>query len=94
VEFLAFLDPVDRESAPAITRIHIVLDNVHMHKGKQVQAWLTTHPRLVCHFPPVYCSWMNQVDQWFSILQRKRLQIADFVDKQHLAERLMAFVAE
>ena len=37
---------------------------------------------------------MNQVEQWFSILQRKRLQIADFADKQHLAERLMAFVVE
>jgi hypothetical protein len=27
-------------------------------------------------------------------LQRKRLQIADFADKHHLAERLLAFVAE
>jgi hypothetical protein len=37
---------------------------------------------------------MNQVEQWFSLLQRKRLQIADFADKQPLAERLMAFGAE
>ena len=37
---------------------------------------------------------MNQVEQWFSILQRKRLQIADFAHKKHLAERLLAFVAE
>jgi hypothetical protein len=37
---------------------------------------------------------MHQVEQWFSLLQRKRLQIADFADKQQLAERLMAFVAE
>jgi hypothetical protein len=37
---------------------------------------------------------MNQMEQWFSILQRKRLQIADFADKQHLTERLLAFVAE
>lgn len=37
---------------------------------------------------------MNQVEQWFSILQRKRLRIADFTDKQHLSQRLMAFVAE
>jgi len=36
---------------------------------------------------------MNQVEQWCSILQRKRLQSADFEDKTHLAERLMAFVA-
>jgi len=37
---------------------------------------------------------MNQVEQWFSIVQRKRLQSADFADKQHLADRLRAFVAE
>jgi hypothetical protein len=37
---------------------------------------------------------MNQVEQWFSIAQRKRLRISDFADVDHLAERLMAFVAE
>ena len=37
---------------------------------------------------------MNQGEQWFSIVQRKRLRISDFVDVDHLAERLMAFVAE
>src|SRR5947209_13897987 len=65
-----------------------------MHKGKLVQAWLATHPRFVCHFVPVHCSWMNQVEQWFSILQRKRLRISDFSGLDHLAERLHAFVAE
>jgi transposase len=93
-EFIAFLEQVDRETAPAITTMHVVRDNVRMHKGKQVQAGLAKHPRFVLHFPPVHCSWMNQGEQWFSILQRKRLQIADFADKTHLAERLMAFVAE
>jgi len=37
---------------------------------------------------------MNQVEQWFSILQRKRLRIANFADKQVLAERLQAFIAQ
>ena len=94
VEFIAFLEQLDREIACPITTIHIVLDNLRMHKGKQVQAWLAKHPRFVFHYPPVHCSWMNQVEQWFSILQRKRLRIADFANKAHLAERLMALVAE
>lgn len=94
VEFIAFLEQVNREMAPHIITIHVVLDNVRMHKGKQVQAWLAKHPRFVFHFPPVHCSWMNQVEQWFSILQRKRLRIADFADKKHLAQRLLAFVDE
>jgi hypothetical protein len=93
-ECIAFLEHVDREVARHITTMHVVLDNVRMHKGKQVQAWLVKHPRFVFHFPPGHCSWMNQVEQWLSILQRKRLQIAEFADKKHRAQRLMAFVAE
>lgn len=94
VEFIAFLEILDREIDPKVTAIHVVLDNLRMHKGKQVQAWLAMHPRLVFHHPPVHCSWMNQVEQWFSILQRKRLCIADFADKAELAERLRAFIRE
>jgi hypothetical protein len=34
------------------------------------------------------------VEQWFSILQRKRLRISDFADLEDLTERLMAYVSE
>jgi transposase len=94
VEFIAFLEQLDREIPAAITTVHVVLDNLVMHKGKQVRAWLAVHPRFVFHHPPVHCSWMNQAEQWFSILQRKRLRIADFADKAALAARLAAFIDE
>lgn len=94
VEFIAFLEHLDQDSPTSITTIHVVLDNLRMHTGTLVRAWLAAHPRFVCHFPPVHCSWLNQVEQWFSILQRKRLRIADFADLAHLDERLLAFVAE
>ncbi len=94
VEFIAFLEQLDQEIPATITTVHLVLDNLRMHTGALVRAWLAAHPRFCCHFPPVHCSWMNQVEQWFSILQRKRLRLADFADLAHLAERLQAFVAE
>ena len=93
-EFIAFLEQLNREIPASVKTIHLVLDNVQMHKGKQVQAWLAKHPRFVFHHPPVHCSWMNQVEQWFGILKRKRLRIADFASKEQLAERLMAFISE
>ena len=93
-EFIAFLEQLDRAIPASVKTIHVVLDDVRMHKGKQVQAWLAEHPRFVFHHPPVHCSWMNQVEQWFGILKRKRLRIADFADTDHLAERLMAFIRE
>ena len=37
---------------------------------------------------------MNQVEQWFSILQRQRLRIADFPDQAALAARLQAFLKD
>lgn len=46
------------------------------------------------HFTPVHCSWMNQVEPWFSILQRKRLRIADFDSKEHLQEKIGQFICE
>ena len=70
------------------------MDNLRIHTCKQVQAWLEKHPRFKFHHPPVYCSWMNPAEQWFSILQRKRSVIAGFADKAALAERLHAFVRE
>jgi transposase len=93
-EFIEFLDQLDREIPADITKIHLVMDNLRMHTGKQVQAWLAKHSRFKFHHPPVHCSWMNQVEQWFSILQRKRLAIVDFADKAHLAERLHLFVKQ
>ena len=93
-EFIALLTQLDQEIPPSIRRVFLVLDNSRVHKGKQTRAWLQTHPRFVCWFLPVHCSWMNQIEQWFSIVQRKRLRISDFTDLDHLAERLMVFVAE
>jgi transposase len=93
-EFITFLEQLEREVPASVKTIHIVLDNLRMHKGKQVQAWLLKHPRFEFHHPPVHCSWMNQVEQWFGILKRKRLRIVDFPDKEKLSERLMAFIRD
>jgi hypothetical protein len=94
VEFIDFLEVLDREIPATIRHVHMVLDNVRVHKGKLVQAWLALHPRFKFHFTPVHCSWMNQVEQWFSILQRKRLRLADFPDKAELAAKILTFIEQ
>ena len=90
---IAFLEHVERERPPDITRMPVGLATRRRHKGTHVQAWLTKHPRFVFVFPPVHCSWMHQGEPWLSLLQRQRLRSADVADKPHLAERLMACVA-
>jgi len=94
VEFLALLEQIDADLPESVTKVYLVVDNVRMHTGKQVLAWLEQHPRFELVHPPVHCSWMNRIEPWFSILVRKRLRIADFASLEHLAERLGAFIRE
>jgi hypothetical protein len=93
-EFVAFLAHLDAEMPAMITTIHLVRDNARAHHGHEVRRWLTSHPRFVLHFMPVYCSWLNQLEQWFSILQRERLRIVDFASTADLEAKLMQFIAE
>jgi transposase len=92
-EFIAFLEQLEREIAEHIRTIHRVCDNTRTHHGKEARRWLANHPRFIVHFTPVHCSWMNQVEQWFSILQRKRLRIADFASKEHLQATIDQFIS-
>ena len=94
VEYLALLAHLDQTIPAAITTIHLIADNVSVHHGKDVQRWLARHPRFVPHFTPVHCSWMNQVEQWFGILQRKRLRHPNFADLAALTAAILQFIRE
>lgn len=78
VEYLPLLEQLDHTIPATITTIQLIADNVRVHHGKAVQQWLARHPRFVAPFTPVHCSWMNQVEHWFGILQRKRLRHPNF----------------
>lgn len=94
LEFIELLETIDAQAPAYVTAIHIVCDNASIHKGKILRAWLARHPRFRMHFTPVHCSWMNQVEQWFSILQRKRMVASNFAGLDALAERVQAFIRE
>lgn len=94
VEFIELLEAIEVQANANVATIHVICDNISIHKGKLVRAWLERHPRFCMHFTPVHCSWMNQVEQWFSILQRKRLTAPNFADLSALEERILAFIQE
>jgi hypothetical protein len=48
--------------------------------------------RLVIHFTPKHCSWLNQIEIWFSILVRKLLRRSSFTSKVHLKTRILEFI--
>lgn len=48
--------------------------------------------RLVVHFTPKHCSWLNQIEIWFSILVRKLLRRSSFKSQAALKQKILAFV--
>jgi transposase len=94
VEYLSLLERLDQSIPASVTTIHLLADNVSVHHGKLVRAWLATHPRFLAHFTPVHCSWMNPVEQWFGILRRKRLRSPSFADLAALQQAIRQFIAE
>ena len=94
VEYLTLLEQLERALPATLTTIHLLADNVSVHHGKVVQQWLATHPRFVAHFTPVHCSWMNPVEQWLSILRRKRLRAPNFAELATLQAAIHQFIAE
>ena len=94
IETIALLEAIEKDTPKKVKTIHVVSDNISIHKGKLAQQWLTRHPRFKMHHTPVHCSWMNQIEQWFSILRRKRLRAPNFADLDDLAAKIDKFVAE
>ena len=48
--------------------------------------------KIVFHFTPKHCSWLNQIEIWFSILVRKLLKRANFRSKAQLKIRILEFI--
>jgi DDE superfamily endonuclease len=91
---MALLDAVDAEVEEHIRTIHLVGDPVRTHHGQEVQHWLAHHARLVMHVTPVHGSWMNHVEQWCSILPRKRLRMVDVASQDQLCAKLDQCIRE
>jgi len=48
--------------------------------------------KIVFHYTPKHCSWLNQVEIWFSILVRKVLRRGNFTSTHDLREKVLAFI--
>lgn len=90
-EFIQFLNTIERQ-VPAGKVIHVILDNYATHKCPAVQQWLARHPRVVFHFTPKSCSWLNAVETFFSSLTRKRLQRGVFRSVKDLQSAIYHYI--
>ena len=73
-------------------RVFWIMDNGSSHRGARCVARLQAqYPRLVPVHGPVHASWLNQIEIYFSIVQRKVLTPNDFPSLAAVKQRLLAF---
>jgi DDE superfamily endonuclease len=73
-------------------RVFWVVDNGSSHRGQaSVDRLQGAWPNLTLVHLPVHASWLNQIEIYFSIVQRKVLTPNDFTDLAEVEQRLLAF---
>ena len=73
-------------------RVFWITDNGSSHRGQtSIDRLAKWYPNAIQVHTPVHASWLNQIEIYFSILQRKLLTPNDFVDLETLEYRLLAF---
>src|SRR5262249_49690115 len=73
-------------------RVFWVLDNGSGHRGPNAVERLQRHwSNVIPVFTPIHASWLNQIEIYFSVVQRKGLTPADFADLAMLEAALLGF---
>jgi transposase len=74
-------------------RVFVIVDNGSDHRGKAAADRLRrAHPNTVMIHTPVHASWLNQVEIFFSVIQKKVVSPNNFPSLEKLSETLLAFV--
>jgi len=94
------IDPFDRlvrqlmskEPYASARRVFWIVDNGSSHRGqKAVDRLQRRWPNLILIHLPVHASWLNQIEIYYSIVQRKVLEPNDFANLAELARTLNTF---
>ncbi len=102
LEFRSFLQDVILPEAlrREVNTLILILDNGTTHAPKQLARWLeeqaeASSGRLSIQvvWLPTNASWLDQMEIWFSVLQRKLLQPNHFLSTDHLEQAILDFIA-
>lgn len=101
VDFQAFLTQTILPEAlrRGVRTLKLILDNGPTHAPKQLQTWLQAQVQanqwpltIEVVWLPTYASWLDQIEIWFSVLQRKLLTPGNFSSLEELRQSIMEFV--
>jgi transposase len=91
--FVEFLGDLVAQT-PTGLDLHCIVDNLKTHSTELVEHFLDQHPHVHLHFTPTHASWLNQVELFFSILERRLLRRGEFGSVDELADRVIAFIKD
>jgi transposase len=90
-DLLAFMEAV-AERYPT-GPVYVIWDNLNIHHGER---WEVFNQRHGCRFhfvyTPLHASWVNQIEIWFGVLQRRILRYASFGSLEELEAALLGFL--
>src|SRR5712692_4530054 len=72
--------------------IHVILDNLAVHKTPLVRAWQKQHPNVHFHFTPTYASWLNQVEIWLGLITRDCIRRGVFRSAPDLVHKILTYI--
>ena len=85
---------MSQEPYRSARRVFWIMDNGSSHRGERcIQRLQQGWPRVVPVHLPLHASWLNQIEIYFSILQRKVLTPNDFRSLESTADRILEFQA-
>ena len=102
VDFQAFLlaTIIPEALARGVHRVALIMDNSTTHAPKQLERWLQEQIEaqgwtldIQVYWLPVNASWLDQIEIWFSILQRKLLQPNHFERLGKLRQTITEFIS-
>jgi transposase len=91
VDFLRFMNDVVKTHPNR--ELHVVLDNLNIHKNEAARAWLHRHPRVHFHYTPTHASWVNLIECFFSILSKQGLAHSVQHSTKDLKQLIIRFIA-
>ena len=102
VDFQAFLlgTVIPEALKRGVHTLALIMDNSTTHAPKQLEGWLQEQIErhgwaldIQVYWLPTNASWLDQIEIWFSILQRKLLQPNHFERLGSLRQDILAFIA-
>lgn len=71
-DFLLFLKSLKKKYPKK--ELHIIVDNLAVHKHNDIKSWLSRSKHLYMHYTPKYSSWSNQIEIWLNMITKDVLK--------------------